>query len=169
MPGSDYSGRDSWTLSPVAEAKAQVSSNSQPFAGLVYGARATRVLRCRAPAGRTDRRTRRTHGPHHAGRRRTLHVAAVHRIRTYCPPGTYCSVFRRERGSWPAPEMILPAQRCAWPRWPEERLCSAYSSRRFTAPALALLWVSAVRWQTLGRSLPLLGRRPMNRPYGSRD
>ena len=34
--------------------------------------------------------------------------------RTGRPRGTYCSVFRRERGSWPAPEMILAADRWAW-------------------------------------------------------
>ena len=34
MPVSDYSRRDSWTLSPVAKAKAQVESNSRLFAGL---------------------------------------------------------------------------------------------------------------------------------------
>ena len=26
-----------------------------------------------------------------------------------------------ERVSWPAPELILPAERFAWPRWPGER------------------------------------------------
>ena len=138
MPAGDHSGRNSWTLAPVAKGRVHVSLNSQLFAGVVYGERAARVLRYQALPGKTDRRTRRTHGLHRPGRRRTLRVAAVHESGRP-PAGTYCSVFRRERGSWPAPEMILPAERFAWPKWPGERLCTAYSSRRFTVPAAALL------------------------------
>ena len=166
MPAGDHSGRDSWTLAPVAKGRVQVSSNSQPFAGVVYGARAARVLRCRAPSGKTDRRTRRTHGSHHPGRRRTLRVAVVHRALIVRPAGYILLSVLEGTGSWPVPELILPAERFAWPRWPGERLYIGLCSRRFTVPASALLQVTAVRWQSLGRTLPLLGRRPMNRPYG---
>ena len=57
----------------MAEAKAKVSSNSRLFAGLGMA--------------NGHRRTRRTHGPHRPGRRRTLRVAAVHRIRADRPRG----------------------------------------------------------------------------------
>ena len=92
------------------------------------------VKECQALPGKTDRRARRTHGPHHPGRRRALRVAAVHRIRADRPRGRYCSVLRRERGNWSAPEMIVPAERCAWPKCPGERLCTGLGSRRFTVP-----------------------------------
>ena len=124
---------------PLCGSQGEGSVEFSTLAGVVYGERASRVLRCQALPGKTDLRTRRTHGPHHPGRRRTLRVAAVHRIRADRPRGTYCSVFRREWGIWPAPEMILPRERCAWARWPGERLYMGLCSRRFTASALALL------------------------------
>ena len=153
-------------MSPVAEAKAQVSSNSQPFAGLVYGARVARVLRCRVPSGKTDHRTRRTNGSHHPVRWRTLRVAVVHRTLIVRPAGYILLCVPEGTGELsgarddPGRGPLRMAQVAG------ERLYAGLCSRRFTASPSALPQVTAVPWQSLGRTLPLLGRRPVNRPYG---
>ena len=132
-PVSDYSGRDSWTLSPVAEAKAQVSSNSQPFAGLVYGARVARVLRCQVPSGKTDHRTRRTNGSHHPVRWRTFRVAVVHRTLIVRPAGYILLCVPKGTGELsgarddPGRGPLRMAQVAG------ERLYAGLCSRRFTA------------------------------------
>ena len=55
-------------------------------------------------------------------------------------PRTCCSVFWRERGNWPASEMILTAERGAWTGWSGERLytCRAPWKVRSSSPGCRL-------------------------------